>query len=102
MTMADPRETLPFPPTDWTQSQILLGWGAILNAMLYLAGVFAMAAALNDRLAGILAIATAGATFLSYSFRLTAAGAWLQYTLHLGSWALGIAAGLSLLYTVIA
>lgn len=53
-----------------TETQRLIAWGAIINSALYLVGLFSAGAILGVKWAAVLAIASAGATYLAYCVRL--------------------------------
>lgn len=96
-------------PVQMKRSQILLGACAALNSALYLIGITVISELTGHHLPAILAVATAGICFLSYSFQIATAGdnavvpPWLTRTtiiITALSSIVGLAAGIALMWAI--
>lgn len=81
-----------------TDLQRLCAYGALLNAALYMIGVFVVAYRADNKVALILVLATAGVSFLSYSVQMWAPESKTAIALSLISILVGLAAGIALLW----
>ena len=72
--------------------------GAVLNSALYIAGVLAAALCWGNRLAALLAVATAGITYLSYVIGVSEARQDVKDGVVILSIGVGFIAGLALIF----
>lgn len=70
----DVEPATPAVAAQMNRTQILLGACATLNSALYLIGITVLSELTSHHLPAILAVATAGICFLSYSFQIATAG----------------------------
>ncbi len=83
-----------------TPDQRLLAVAIVINSALYNTGVFIASLLVQHGHAWLVALASVGVGSLSYAIQLGSGNRWIALLVSSGSWVLGIAAGLMIIWGV--